>query len=195
MIVYYDNEGRVRHWRTSEGEPDTTLNRIEADVKEPYLYYVKDGELREYPPQPGHDWEFDHDAEEWIHNFDLEAEQRKLIGEINTAIGKMRQAHITALPGQEMIYTAKEAEAKAYLAEDPEPEDLDDYPFLAAEVGVTAETPYQLAQIWLYMASEWRTVGPQLENLRLALIGDAEAATTPEEVDQVRVAVEAVVSD
>lgn len=122
-------------------------------------------------------------------------ERRKLITEINTKIGKMRQAHITALPGQEMTYSAKEAEAKAYLAEDPEPEDLEDYPFLAAEVGVTAETPYQLAQVWLYMAHEWRTVGPQLENLRLSLIRDAEAATTMAEIEQVRGAFETLTEE
>lgn len=114
--------------------------------------------------------------------------RRALIDEINATIGAQRQAYITTLPGQEMIYGAKEAEAKAYLAADPEPSDLTDYPFLAAEVGVTAETAYQLAQVWLYMAHEWRTVGPQMEHLRLSLISDADAATTMVEIEQVRAA-------
>lgn len=97
---------------------------------------------------------------------------------INARIGEVRRAYITAIPGQEMLYQAKEAEARAYLAHDPAPPDLSDYPLLAAEVGITAETAIDLANLWLAMAAQWRAVAAQLETLRLGTIKTIGDATT-----------------
>ena len=52
------------------------------------------------------------------------------------AITAARSAVITVLPGQDMIYQTKEAEARAWIA-DPAP-DLANYPLLSAEIGLTA---------------------------------------------------------
>lgn len=57
----------------------------------------------------------------------------------------VRCKYITDISGQGMIYQAKEAEAKAYVAENPEPSILDNYPFIADEVGTTAPTATKVA--------------------------------------------------
>lgn len=85
--------------------------------------------------------------------------------ELAARIEAARTALITDLPGQSMIYMAKEAEARAFLAE-PDP-DLADYPMLSAEVGITAPDAETLAQIWLNMVVLWRSAAAGLEALRL----------------------------
>ena len=101
--------------------------------------------------------------------------------EITTRISAARSAMITTLPGQQMIYLAKEAEAARYIA-DPAP-DLATYPMLAAEIGITAPDAWQLAQIWLSMADLWRQAAAQLEALRLGTAAAVEAAGTVGEVE------------
>lgn len=100
--------------------------------------------------------------------------------ELAARIEAARTALITDLPGQSMIYMAKEAEARAFLAE-PEP-DMANYPMLAAEVGITAPDAETLAQIWLNMAAIWRNAAAQLEALRLSTAAAIEAAATPTQV-------------
>lgn len=70
-----------------------------------------------------------------------------------TRIAAARSALITDLPGQQMIYLAKEAEARAFLA-DPAP-DLAAYPLLAAEVGLTAP----MHRRWPRSGSTWPCSG------------------------------------
>lgn len=101
--------------------------------------------------------------------------------EITARISAARATMITTLPGQQMIYLAKEAEAARYIA-DPAP-DLATYPMLAAEIGITAPDAWQLAQIWLAMADLWRQEAAQLEALRLGTAAAVEAAGTVAEVD------------
>ena len=101
--------------------------------------------------------------------------------ELAARIEAARTALITDLPGQSMIYMAKEAEARAFLAE-PDP-DLADYPMLSAEVGITAPDAQALAQIWLNMAVLWRSAAAGLEALRLTTAAVIEAAGTVAEVD------------
>jgi hypothetical protein len=103
--------------------------------------------------------------------------------EITARISAARSAMITTLPGQQMIYLAKEAEAARYIA-DPAP-DLATYPLLAAEIGITAPDAWQLAQIWLGMANLWRQAAAGLEALRLGTAAAVEAAGTVGEVDAV----------
>ncbi|SEO27712.1 hypothetical protein SAMN04488103_11836 [Gemmobacter aquatilis] len=101
--------------------------------------------------------------------------------EITARISAARATMITTLPGQQMIYMAKEAEAARYIA-DPAP-DPATYPLLAAEIGITAPDAWQLAQIWLGMADLWRQAAAQLEALRLGTAAAVEAADTVGEVD------------
>lgn len=96
-------------------------------------------------------------------------------------ISEARTAVITILPGQDMIYQAKEAEARSWIA-DPAP-DLAGYPLLTAEIGITAPDPEQLAQLWLNMANLWRQQAAQLEALRLGIGAQIDAAGTVEGIE------------
>lgn len=105
------------------------------------------------------------------------AARARLTAHITTA----RAALITVLPGQDMIYQAKEAEARAWIA-DPSP-DPANYPLLAAEIGLTAPDAHSLAQLWLNMAQLWRQAAAELEALRLGVGAAIDAAETVEEVE------------
>lgn len=113
----------------------------------------------------------------------LTAAQARAVEAINAQIGEARRPYITTIPGQEMIYQAKQAEAQAWIA--AEAPDLADYPLLSAEIGITAPEADQLAQLWLNMAALWLQVAGQLEAQRLTLTAAVAAATTVAEVEAV----------
>lgn len=113
----------------------------------------------------------------------IEPMKQRAIALVNTRVGERRAALITTLPGQQMLYLRKEDEARAYVALAEEPTTLADYPLIAAEVGITAETPWQLAQLWLAMSALWKSTAAQLEGLRMSTIGAIGAATTAAEID------------
>ena len=97
-------------------------------------------------------------------------------------VDQARRRYITVIPGQDMVYGAKEDEARSYVAAGS-PGDLTTYPMLAAEVGLTAETPDQLAQLWLNMAAIWRQVAAALEPIRLHANASIGSAETKAELD------------
>lgn len=100
---------------------------------------------------------------------------------INAAVAATRSTFITDLPGQEMIYLGKEAEARRWLAA-PTP-DLADYPFLTAEVGISAPTAQDLATLWVTLGAQWRAVAALIEGLRLTATAAVAAALTPQEAE------------
>lgn len=102
------------------------------------------------------------------------------IARINAASGLARQQFITTCPGQDMIYIAKEREALAYLAAPTA--DLTAYPLLAAEIGVTAPTAWDLAQVWANVSVYWRGVAARIEGVRMRAIAAIEAAADPKAV-------------
>lgn len=69
-----------------------------------------------------------------------------------------------------MIYLAKEAEAIRWLGSDPAPADPADFPLIAAEIGITAETADQLAQLWVNLGHLRRGLAAQIETARLGTI-------------------------
>lgn len=105
------------------------------------------------------------------------------IMEINTAVGRRRKDFVTDIPAQQMLYLEKRAEAQRYLALPIEPRGLADFPLIAAEVGITAATPWQLAQLWLNQSAMLVAVAARLETLRLGTIAAIEAATSVEEIE------------
>ncbi|MFN3952806.1 MAG: hypothetical protein ACK4LQ_00020 [Pararhodobacter sp.] len=123
----------------------------------------------------------------------LARQRSAAIAEVNRLIGAVRAQYITPIPGQEMLYLAKRAEAAAFLALDPAPETLDAFPLIAAEIGITAPSAAELAQIWLNLGALWEGIAAQLEALRLGAIkvieeaGDGAAIESA--VGQVRAAV------
>lgn len=106
----------------------------------------------------------------------LAAARRAAIARVNAAAGAVRTTFITSIPGQEMLYIAKENEARAYLA-DPLP-DMANYPLMSAEIGagLTAPDAQSLAQLWLNIGAQWRQTAAQIERLRLGAVYAIEAA-------------------
>lgn len=113
----------------------------------------------------------------------LQRAKRDAIAEVNNIVGDVRSRYITTAPGQEMIYLSKEAEARDCLADTgPVPSS---YPLLAAEVGITAETLAQVAQVILNIAGIWRGIAAELETLRFHAIAAIEDAPDPQAVADV----------
>ena len=56
------------------------------------------------------------------------------------------------------------------MAADTPPVDLTGYPLLAAELGITAESPDQLAHLWVHLGQIWRGLAAGIETLRLGTI-------------------------
>ena len=102
--------------------------------------------------------------------------QARYLGRVNAMMTVTRTKFITALPAQDMIYLRKETEALAYVA-DPAP-DMANYPFLWAEIGVTAPDAWSVAQVWLYMSAMWRGIAAQLEGIRITAVNAIEQAST-----------------
>lgn len=106
----------------------------------------------------------------------IQAQRKRAIGEINAICGEMRKLFVTSIPGQEMIYIVKENEARSCVAaETPDPFD---YPFISQEIGITAPTLYEVAQVILNMAASYRVIGGHIEHVRLGRIAGIEAADT-----------------
>lgn len=106
----------------------------------------------------------------------LEGARVQAIARVNTAAGLVRRRYITEIPGQEMVYLQKEAEAVAFLA-DPAP-DPARYPFITAEVGATAPSAHEVAQVYVNLAAILRSAGAALEQLRLGAIVAIETTDT-----------------
>ena len=103
-------------------------------------------------------------------------------------IDTARRQLITVLPGQDMIYLAKEAEARRWLA-DPAPNPAE-YPLLSAEVRITAPDGHSLSQLWLNMSALWISAAAQLEALRLSTSAAIEAAETITEISAAMAAIQ-----
>lgn len=101
---------------------------------------------------------------------------------LNAALNQARAKLVTDLIGQEMIYLAKEKEATKYLALSSEPETLVDFPFIAAEVGVTGSTALEVAMIYGGLADIWVAYGAALEGLRKRFDNSVEVATSHAEI-------------
>ena len=170
---------------TQEGE---ILQVLSTPLGNPESYYWKNDELRQMPPKPDKSSVFDPTTEAWVDQTDATAVARaKRIGEaeINIETSKVRSLFITSIVGQDGVYAGKKAEAIAYLSVSPEPADLSAYPFLANEVGLTAPTAYELAQLWLNMSALWTQTAANLENVRLSAIKAVSNAVSANEIETI----------
>ncbi|MEL6889496.1 MAG: hypothetical protein AAFO86_12425 [Pseudomonadota bacterium] len=114
---------------------------------------------------------------------ELAAAQAKAIAAVNAAASTVRLRFVTDIPGQELIYSEKRTEAVAFVAITPTPVDLTAYPFIAGEVGITAPTAYEVAQLYLNLAAQWRQAGSALETIRLGAVQSIETATAQSQID------------
>lgn len=116
------------------------------------------------------------------HFRELEKFRKECFDKVSEATQKVRVKFISPIAGQEMIYQAKELEARKYVTELPDT--LEEYPFMAAEVGKLAETPWEVAQIWLFMGEQWRLVASSIEGMRTTANKTVESAQTKAEMEQ-----------
>lgn len=154
---------------------------IRASIEAHWAEDVGDGETR---------------AERW-HRLQAEAEgpppsleevKPAALARIDAEAEAERLRHVTPGAGQAMVYMAKEAQARACLA-DPAP-DPQDYPLLACTIGIErhpvtgdlATTVQEVAAIVIAVAGGWAQVAAGIEAARLAAKAAVEAAQSSEEV-------------
>lgn len=88
---------------------------------------------------------------------------------------------ITPGSGQAMSYQEKHNEALAFLA-DPEITE-EDTPHLTAEVGITGQDRYQVAQVIVNTKAMWRPISASIDRLRLSAKEAVDEATNPAEIE------------
>lgn len=105
--------------------------------------------------------------------------RQKALNRLTEAIKEIRNGIVTDLPGQQMIYLRKEEQARALVAAVTAGQIpvSADYPLLAAEVGITAQTIYQVAQVILFKSTLWQKIAAVLEKYRFEQAAALDAAT------------------
>lgn len=186
--IEVDGQGIVRRYASS---PMPSSVEVEAEGV-PLAHYLRAGALQPLPPSPG-DWAvFDPLAGVWTdprtaarQALDTAAalalSRRVAIAGVNRRIGEARAPFITQIPGQEMLYLVKEAEAKTFVV-DPAPV-MSQYPLITAEVGITGGTALQVAQVWLGRGALWRQIAATLEAMRLTAAAAIDAAPDAAAID------------
>lgn len=98
----------------------------------------------------------------------------ELKARIDAAAEAERLKYITPGAGQAMTYQQKVDEARAFkIASSPK---AADYPVLSSEVGITAETLSEVADVVLASFSLWQQIGAAIEAVRLGAKRDIDAA-------------------
>lgn len=106
----------------------------------------------------------------------LDEAKASLKKQIDEEAEATRLRYITGGAGQAMTYQQKATEAMACLAEvNPQ---MEDYPLLSAEIGITAETLLGVAQVVFEAHQGWRQIGGMIEGLRLGGKQAVDAAET-----------------
>lgn len=161
MRLYYDNSGQIAFTVMGDdvGPESSYIVLPNQDLGDLNDWRVIDGQL--------------------VRAVDLGIAQDRARLEVNRVRGEVRLLYITDIPGQQMVYADKEAQARAWLA-DPEP-DPADYPAIVAEIGSTAPTAHDVAQVYLTQAAIWRQVSAVIEGVAMtahaAIDGAADAET------------------
>lgn len=85
--------------------------------------------------------------------------------DVDAAAEAERLQYITPGNGQAMTYQQKVAEAQAFkAASNPQ---SSEYPMLSSEVGITAETIDDVADVVLAAFAQWQQIGAAIESIRL----------------------------
>lgn len=193
---YYDPQtGLVVCCQTLYGGGEATvpmpgLAVIEA-LSEPGRHYVVAGEVRDLPPQPDPHHVWDLASESWVDPRTpeqvaadgaaaLEAARTAALARALDLRFKASARYITVGEGQSERYGGKALEARAFMT-DPNPAEAE-YPLIWSEVGVTAETPYEVAQIFMNLDLLWRTVGGAIDRAYFGTQAAIMAATSDGEM-------------
>jgi len=113
----------------------------------------------------------------------IEQVQRGAKEDIDRVAGIMRGESITVAAGQAETYMAKEAEARAYVA-DSAPDPVN-YPMLSAEIGITGADLTAVATVVIAKANEWKILAGAIESVRLGTKQLVDAATSTEEIEAI----------
>lgn len=167
--VELDGNGRAVRWATSP-EPGMAVSApFRLDFSSTYF---NGSEWRELPPQPDQHHVWDLASEAWVDPRsaeDVAADNAVALEEARTAAlaralelrAAARLLYITDIPGQDALYSAKLEEARAYLAEvNPVAQD---YPLIWSEVGVTAPTADEVAQVFINLNALWKAAAGQID--------------------------------
>jgi hypothetical protein len=93
-----------------------------------------------------------------------------------------------ATPGKHVIYDKKLQEALRYVEaifSNKPPADLKKFPYLRKEVGLTAPTPLELANLWISMNESWDEVSPLIEEISLRGKYAIKSAKSQDEIDEI----------
>lgn len=105
---------------------------------------------------------------------DLAAVKTQAKREIDAQAEAERLKYITPGAGQAMTYQQKVDEARSFMAaSNPE---ASDYLILSSEVGITAETLSEVADVVLAAFAQWQQIGAAIEAIRLGAKRDINAA-------------------
>lgn len=102
-----------------------------------------------------------------------------LTAQVDADAEAARLQWITPGSGQALTYEQKRAEAER-MATDPAPQPTD-YPLLAAEVGITADTLTAVGTLVRARAAAWTAIAAQIESLRLQAKAAVMAASNAAE--------------
>lgn len=116
---------------------------------------------------------------------DIAFDRAAAVEHIRRGSAGLRGLFVTDLPGQEVIYAKKEAEAARYLSDPAPVPDLAGYPWIRREIGSTAPTAHEVAQVIANLAAQWVEIGSAFEEIRLGAIAAAEAALTAADLDAI----------
>lgn len=104
---------------------------------------------------------------------------------VDTSAEAARQKYVTPGAGQAAVYLRKEAEARRFLALDPEVQAAQQsgpsWPYLSAELHVSAETLSGVAAVIVALADGWDQAAAAIEALRLPAKAAIAAASVEAE--------------
>lgn len=113
----------------------------------------------------------------------LSSLKRSLKGAVDAAAEAERLKYITPGEGQALTYQRKVDEAKRAISESAPSND--DYPLLAASLGIDGKTLLDVAKVVLEMDGAWALIGAAIEKRRLTAKRDVDQASTEESARKV----------
>lgn len=108
----------------------------------------------------------------------LENDKAKAVAGVNAAIASVRRTFATDIAFQQEAYYKKRAEAEGYLALNPPPATLNDFPLLKEITVIRSMTAVDLANLWITTNDTWGPILNATEVVReRALVAIAAAAS------------------
>lgn len=107
-----------------------------------------------------------------------------MLYQVDKGAGQVRSLFITSIPGQDMVYLAKETEAQLIVADPGQGAGVPDNetPHVTAEATAYGVSRFDKAVEILTLRQLWATVSPVIETRRLEAKDAVNAATTAPDV-------------